>query len=203
MRRKAWMGLAAGLLLAGCVAPTPIYNTTYYENVGEMNRAGRAVGVMAIEPTKTPIGGRLKVVIPTDRSITEQMIRGPEKEQLDKLEGPAKAATLAAAANFYNKNYGFFPDILRKLGLFQEVVVERADFGKDPDLGGFDYVHWFSNKDGSAENLWFKGKDGVKRGLGFKPDIQGNDEASHYKSMARSYAARVEEFMRANYAPTK
>lgn len=193
--------LGAGLLAAACQA-TPVFNTYYYENVGEMNRLGYATGLAAIEPAKEPVGGKLLVIIPSDASIAEKVFSAPEREQIGQMGEDAKKASTASATKHYRNNYQFFADAIRKKGLFSEVTTVSADFGKEPALGNADVIHWFAPRD-TSDTFWFMGRDGVKRPMAYRPLAVQPGTPEFFKMLATSYTDAVEQFVRANYAPGK
>lgn len=202
MRYKLAAIFGAGLLAAACQAPTPVFNTYYYENVGEMNRLGYATGLAAIEPAKEPVGGKLLVVIPSDASIAEKVFSAPEREQIGQMGEAAKAASTASATKHYRNNYQFFADAIRKKGLFSEVTTVSADFGKEPALGSADVMHWFAPRD-TSDTFWFMGRDGVKRPMAYRPSGGASGTADFFKTLGASYTDTVEQFVRTNYAPGK
>lgn len=201
MRYKLAAIFGAGLLTAACQA-TPVFNTYYYENVGEMNRLGYATGLAAIEPAKEPVGGKLLVVIPSDASIAEKVFSDPEREQIGQMGEAARKASTASATKHYRNNYQFFADAIRKKGLFSEVATVTADFGKEPALGSADVMHWFAPRD-TSDTFWFMGKDGVKRPMAYRLSAGAPGTADFFKTLATTYGDAVEQFVRTNYAPGK
>ncbi|MEO5336708.1 MAG: hypothetical protein H7841_07440 [Magnetospirillum sp. WYHS-4] len=196
MKSRLGAGLAAAILAAACQA-TPIYNQYYHQNTEEVNRPARAAAVMGIEPSGLPLGGRLKVVIPSDKSIVEKVLGPMEREQFERMDATNRAAATAGAVGQYTANYRFMADVLKKAALFDEVAVERADFGQEPDLGGFDYVHWFTAKDAGPDSFWIKGRNGAARAVPFRFASNAASPAQTIKDIGNQYRETMEGAFRA------
>lgn len=129
------LALVACVLLHGCIQ----YNVgkRSFRNKADALTAHQselAATLAAVTATESPVGGTIRIVLPSDTRIAESGLvkhGDPSSDAIDYVVTTTSRdlETMAAA--------------VKKRQLFREVAVERSSSIGDPSPGGADFILWF------------------------------------------------------------
>jgi hypothetical protein len=127
--------LFIGLIFASCTYYT--VNDRRFDNKQDALAAyqQQSQAILAeISPTETPIGGSIKIVLPTRQQVEESGIEKTGSATPEQIDYVATAFLLGLDA---------MADAVVKRKLFDRVDIEHAPSSEQPSAGSDDFVLWF------------------------------------------------------------